>query len=127
MTGKSLAMVRDSNHGTSKWRKHPRFKLSSETLTRALRGTVAGRPSGLTPPVGEQRFSLAYGVHTSKGQVTESVQALRGTLAPCLAWLKKAAQSASWLILPVVICLSQRLSHACLSTSLYTVKLRTAH
>jgi len=31
------------------------------------------------------------------------------------------------LILPVVICLSQRLSHACLSISLYTVKLRMAH
>jgi len=31
------------------------------------------------------------------------------------------------LILPVVICLSQRLSHACLSTDLYTVKLRMAH
>ena len=32
-----------------------------------------------------------------------------------------------WLILPVVICLSQRLSHACLSISTYTVKLRMAH
>ena len=32
-----------------------------------------------------------------------------------------------WLILPVVICLSQRLSHACLSISKYTVKLRMAH
>ena len=32
-----------------------------------------------------------------------------------------------WLILPVVICLSQRLSHACLSTNLYKVKLRMAH
>jgi len=31
------------------------------------------------------------------------------------------------LILPVVICLSQRLSHACLSISTYTVKLRMAH
>jgi len=31
------------------------------------------------------------------------------------------------LILPVVICLSQRLSHACLSTRLYTVKPRIAH
>jgi len=30
------------------------------------------------------------------------------------------------LILPVVICLSQRLSHACLSISNYTVKLRMA-
>ena len=34
---------------------------------------------------------------------------------------------ATWLILPVVICLSQRLSHACLSMSIYTVKLRMAH
>jgi hypothetical protein len=33
----------------------------------------------------------------------------------------------TWLILPVVICLSQRLSHACLSISKYTVKLRMAH
>ena len=33
----------------------------------------------------------------------------------------------TWLILPVVICLSQRLSHACLSISFYTVKLRMAH
>jgi len=31
------------------------------------------------------------------------------------------------LILPVVICLSQRLSHACLSTRLDTAKLRMAH
>ena len=34
---------------------------------------------------------------------------------------------ATWLILPVVICLSQRLSHACLSTSLIKVKPRMAH
>jgi hypothetical protein len=34
---------------------------------------------------------------------------------------------ATWLILPVVICLSQRLSHACLSINFYTVKLRMAH
>ena len=33
----------------------------------------------------------------------------------------------TWLILPVVICLSQRLSHACLSISCCTVKLRMAH
>jgi hypothetical protein len=38
-----------------------------------------------------------------------------------------ARMAATWLILPVVICLSQRLSHACLSTNLYTVKLRMAH
>ena len=33
----------------------------------------------------------------------------------------------TWLILPVVICLSQRLSHACLSINTSTVKLRMAH
>ena len=33
----------------------------------------------------------------------------------------------TWLILPVVICLSQRLSHACLNMSLKLVKLRMAH
>ena len=32
----------------------------------------------------------------------------------------------TWLILPVVICLSMRLSHACLSINFYTVKLRMA-
>ena len=37
------------------------------------------------------------------------------------------ATKATWLILPVVICLSQRLSHACLSINFYTVKLRMAH
>jgi hypothetical protein len=35
--------------------------------------------------------------------------------------------TATWLILPVVICLSQRLSHACPSISDFTVKLRKAH
>ena len=38
-----------------------------------------------------------------------------------------SGQVQTWLILPVVICLSQRLSHACLSINLYTVKLRMAH
>ena len=37
------------------------------------------------------------------------------------------SDSETWLILPVVICLSQRLSHACLSISFKTAKLRMAH
>jgi hypothetical protein len=46
-------------------------------------------------------------------------------VCPCVSalWLRIV----TWLILPVVICLSQRLSHACLSISNYTVKLRMAH
>ena len=42
-------------------------------------------------------------------------------------WMSKIQSIQTWLILPVVICLSQRLSHACLSMSFYTVKLRMAH
>ena len=38
-----------------------------------------------------------------------------------------ALKVVTWLILPVVICLSQRLSHACLSISNCTAKLRMAH
>ena len=38
-----------------------------------------------------------------------------------------ATYLATWLILPVVICLSQRLSHACLSTHHLTMKPRMAH
>ena len=38
-----------------------------------------------------------------------------------------AALAAIWLILPVVICLSQRLSHAGVSTSCRKAKLRMAH
>ena len=41
--------------------------------------------------------------------------------------VRSAVTIVTWLILPVVICLSQRLSHACLSISTYTVKLRMAH
>ena len=39
----------------------------------------------------------------------------------------KFRDEATWLILPVVICLSQRLSHACLSSSKNKVKPRMAH
>ena len=41
--------------------------------------------------------------------------------------VRAGAQFITWLILPVVICLSQRLSHACLSISFSTAKLRMAH
>ena len=47
---------------------------------------------------------------------------------PAALFLQRSRRTiVTWLILPVVICLSQRLSHACLSISNYTVKLRMAH
>ena len=48
-------------------------------------------------------------------------------MAECLGREDEANTGATWLILPVVICLSKRLSHAGLSISDYTVKLRIAH
>ena len=45
----------------------------------------------------------------------------------CVASRSRDSDVSTWLILPVVICLSQRLSHACLSISFYTAKLRMAH
>lgn len=40
---------------------------------------------------------------------------------------RRLLSEAPWLILPVVICLSQRLSHACLSACRIKVKPRMAH
>ena len=56
--------------------------------------------------------------------VTKLTDGCRASLVlPCL----RGGYVQTWLILPVVICLSQRLSHACLSISFYTAKLRMAH
>ena len=62
----------------------------------------------------------------------ELADATRYTVWPSHAGCARArvlgqTSNVTWLILPVVICLSQRLSHACLSISLYTVRLRMAH
>eukprot|EP00825_Cyclidium_porcatum_P041368 TRINITY_DN541_c0_g1_i12.p1 TRINITY_DN541_c0_g1~~TRINITY_DN541_c0_g1_i12.p1 ORF type:complete len:228 (+),score=-29.37 TRINITY_DN541_c0_g1_i12:258-941(+) len=57
---------------------------------------------------------------------------LRTQLTDCFGGQLELRQTVNplivnWLILPVVICLSQRLSHACLSINIYTVKLHMAH
>ena len=52
---------------------------------------------------------------------------LLGRQCPRSGALRLSGIVQTWLILPVVICLSQRLSHACLSISFYTAKLRMAH
>ena len=57
-----------------------------------------------------------------------ATRAFGPTVEPsCFGGCAPRAKIATWLILPVVICLSQRLSHACLSISNHTVKLRMAH
>lgn len=50
-----------------------------------------------------------------------------GRASPSLTRESGRTHEAPWLILPVVICLSQRLSHACLSACRIKVKPRMAH
>ena len=68
-----------------------------------------------------QTQTRLHAVAASDAEATSSVVDAR---APAE---RVSVSAATWLILPVVICLSQRLSHACLSTNFYTVKLRMAH
>ena len=57
----------------------------------------------------------------------DSLALSRGGSLLCPFFFQKNLTLDIWLILPVVICLSQRLSHASLCINLYTVKLRMAH
>ena len=57
----------------------------------------------------------------------DSIPRLRAVFGGQPLWHPPIRVVVTWLILPVVICLSQRLSHACLSIGNYTVKLRMAH
>lgn len=66
------------------------------------------------------------GLERKKGRGTpSSLQPCSGRGRVCTSIVGKCGLI--WLILPVVICLSQRLSHACLSTYSCTVKPRMAH
>ncbi len=60
------------------------------------------------------RYGASFG--TGSSEKTHEVSSMEGL-----------CHEETWLILPVVICLSQRLSHACLSISSQMVKLRMAH
>jgi hypothetical protein len=68
----------------------------------------------------QEWFDMTFMVCLCMDKVDETLQSVE---APCVCTVTVD----TWLILPVVICLSQRLSHACLSINLYTVKLRMAH
>ena len=70
---------------------------------------------------GESKWGVPRGPGVPNGTSSES-RGLRG-FDP----VASGPGVATWLILPVVICLSQRLSHACLSTGLSKAKPRMAH
>ena len=76
------------------------------------RASALSAPSGCVAEIAFLQLHCMPGSRTSTAVASES-------------W--SGQNHVTWLILPVVICLSQRLSHACLSISFYTVKLRMAH
>ena len=76
------------------------------------------------------RFSEGF---ASFGKLSKSVRLLSAFKGVSARWRRALARLCeqiaplsrcveTWLILPVVICLSQRLSHACLSVNFYMVK-----
>ena len=89
----------------------------------------AGSPENGEPPLELVSESVAFGVGVlrggrSSGAATQATSemgvwpaGLPLGLQQCLGARLQAPQT--WLILPAVICLSQRLSHACLSVSFY--------
>ena len=87
-----------------------------------LNGPRVGESSWGTWMVVSGRSSIQFGGPTGRPRGLGHANFLTTLFGP-QAWRRIV----TWLILPVVICLSQRLSHACLSISNYTVKLRMAH
>ena len=117
-----------------------RLRAPIESLWRTISwgtqwGQLDGRSDGrlLTGVVRSPVGRVLYPVETVPAWLTLISALLRGG---CVAAAVRvcfgappgpALKIVTWLILPVVICLSQRLSHACLSISNHTVKLRMAH
>ena len=103
-------------------------RLETDQLSRVGIGS-SFRATATLDPVWE------YSLRIGKSSVDEGASApepllLRfnlGQFATQVVSCSSCRRTVTWLILPVVICLSQRLSHACLSTSLTKVKPRMAH
>lgn len=89
----------------------------------ALWGTQWGQMDSVVVPV----VALLRDAAPLGAPAPRSVYNSAGALPWSGAARAVAFKIVTWLILPVVICLSQRLSHACLSISNYIVKLRMAH
>ena len=85
--------------------------------------TAAGRPKRMVAAAAGGR---AY-ERASRSRTTDRPNERLMLAGPGAPGRLERERTATWLILPVVICLSQRLSHACLSTYLDTVKPRMAH
>ena len=104
-------------------------RLETDQLSRVGIGS-SFRATATLDPVWE------YSLRIGKSSVDEGASAPEqravsglnlGQFATEVVSCSDCRRTVTWLILPVVICLSQRLSHACLSTSLTKVKPRMAH
>ena len=107
------------------------FLIGQGATASTLRLRSSGLPSAVSTVAG-LRWCVSFGFSkespyvNNEGRVWKrGGRAGRTPWGVFLTWLAEAEQT--WLILPVVICLSQRLSHACLSINFYMVKLRMAH
>ena len=89
-----------------------------------VRGTAPQAAVGM-----ERRLSLTLSNSRSGGRGLSGSSFLRRAWAmkPENGWFSSGYLPFTWLILPVVICLSQRLSHASVSTCRQMAKPRTAH
>ena len=117
----------------------PQFRgSSSRNRTNLCGGPCLGEPSGgkwmvigVTFFTGQVIFcGRIYRFSSMIPSMITNFRSLSGELGRCeiaSCVFASVFKIVTWLILPVVICLSQRLSHACLSISNYTVKLRMAH
>ena len=93
----------------------------SASLVPESRGSVPGSHGCSSRSRAGDAGTVTGGVDVARpGRVRRLLQRATGVC-------KTVGGGLIWLILPVVICLSQRLSHACLSTYSCTVKPRMAH
>lgn len=119
------------------------LKVCARTTVRPRRRTIEGVRSGDRTPKRRVRrdwANLRTGAPELSGSATRERKSGRGgrtsvaghpRVAPSKRRRAVSARTCSrtitWLILPVIICLSQRLSHACLSTCRNKAKPRMAH
>lgn len=102
--------------------------LKCASTVAGLLSVFAGVMSRWYPPIRhththaaqKKKLSLELWGLTRSSHQTDAHEARRPFF--CGGWI-----AATWLILPVIICCSQRLSHACLSASQTKVKPRKAH
>ena len=91
-------------------------------LLRLMACVSACRGRGCLKKCDECRILCAHALHDAKFSECKFVYRFSCQYVSAGNWFLE-----TWLILPVVICLSQRLSHACLSISIIIAKLRMAH